>query len=520
METLLDLYHHWCGNQPAQCHRLPGAGSNRVYYRLSADDGSSVIGCIGTSREENHAFITLSRHFAERSLPVPQVLAASDDELRYLQTDLGGTSLFNAISRGRQAGGCYNDEEQQLLEQTIRLLPRMQFVGGRGLDYSVCYPQPQFDRTNVMFDLNYFKYCFLKATGIDFHEMRLEEDFSRLADDLTADADNADTFLYRDFQARNVMLAPTPFFIDFQGGRRGPIYYDLASFLWQASARYPEQLRRRLIGIYYAEAQHFAALPPRQEFDRRLRLFVLFRLLQVLGAYGFRGYFERKQHFLDSIPPAIDNIRSLTRELNLTPKSLTPNPSPRGEGKGLTHDPSQKGEGSRYPCLFEILYKLTSLYTPLSPWRGAGGEALGDKAPDSQAVLTVRIFSFSYKKGIPADESGNGGGYVFDCRGTHNPGRYEQYKKMTGLDEPVIRFLEDDGEIVRFLESVYALADAHVERYVERGFTSLIFCFGCTGGQHRSVYSAQHLAEHIHRHFPAVEVRLCHREQGITQVFK
>ncbi|MBO4810986.1 MAG: phosphotransferase [Prevotella sp.] len=505
MEALLQLYTRWSGAQPAQVQRLPGAGSNRVYYRLSAADGSTVIGCIGTSKEENHAFITLARHFAECSLPVPQVLAASDDELRYLQTDLGGTSLFDALAHGRQAGGCYNDEERRLLVQTIRLLPRLQFIGGRGLDYSVCYPQPQFDRTNVLFDLNYFKYCFLKATGIDFHELRLEADFQRLADDLTADADAADTFLYRDFQARNVMLAPTPFFIDFQGGRRGPIYYDLASFLWQASARYPEQLRQELVDVYYAEALHYAALPPRPEFDRRLRLFVLFRLLQVLGAYGFRGYFERKQHFLDSIPPAIENIRSLTSS------GLTPNPSPTGEG-------------SSYPYLFEILHKLTSLYTPLSSQRGVGGEAsplssrrgAGGEAGGS-SILVVRIFSFSYKKGIPTDESGNGGGYVFDCRGTHNPGRYEQYKQMTGLDEPVIRFLEDDGEILRFLESVYALADAHVARYIQRGFTSLMFSFGCTGGQHRSVYSAQHLAEHIHRQFPGVEVRLCHREQGITK---
>ena len=505
MEALLDLYHHWCGNQPAQCHRLPGAGSNRVYYRLSADDGSSVIGCIGTSREENHAFIVLARHFAECSLPVPQVLAASDDELRYLQTDLGGTSLFDAISRGRQAGGCYNDEEQQLLEQTIRLLPRMQFVGGRGLDYSVCYPQPQFDRTNVMFDLNYFKYCFLKATGIDFHEMRLEEDFSRLADDLTADADNADTFLYRDFQARNVMLAPTPFFIDFQGGRRGPIYYDLASFLWQASARYPEQLRHRLIDIYYAEAQHFAALPPRQEFDRHLRLFVLFRLLQVLGAYGFRGYFERKQHFIDSIPPAIQNLRELLDTVSFP-----------------------------YPHLTDVLRRLCQLpqlqqievtanradgykITDRNPYKAhpKDGPATFSKY-DAQGPLVVKVYSFSYRKGIPEDESGNGGGYVFDCRSTHNPGRYEPYKQLTGLDEPVIRFLEDDGEILTFLDSVYKLADAHVRRYIQRGFTSLMFSFGCTGGQHRSVYSAQHLAEHLHRKF-GIEVRIIHREQGITQ---
>ncbi len=456
--------------------QLPGAGSNRKYYRLTGADGHTVIGCCGTSREENHAFLTLARHFAGKGLPVPQVLAAADDEMCYLQQDLGHTSLFDALRRGREAGGHYDEDERALLRQTISLLPRIQFVGADGLDFSVCYPQPAFDVTGVMFDLNYFKYCFLKPSGVDFHELRLEEDFRQLAADLTT-GDGTHAFLYRDFQARNVMLAPSPCFIDFQGGRRGPFYYDLASFLWQASARYPDELRRELIDVYYAEAQHYADMPPRQVFDGRLRLFVLFRLLQVLGAYGFRGWFERKQHFIDSIPPALDSLRQLMQSSHF-----------------------------HYPCLIDILQRI---------------------APPAQAEnntsathLVVRIFSFSYKKGIPADESGNGGGYVFDCRATHNPGRYEQYKHLTGLDAPVVSFLEEDGEILTFLQSVYRLADAHVQRYLERGFTSLMFSFGCTGGQHRSVYSAQHLAEHIKERFPMVEVRLCHREQNITLTIK
>ena len=141
-----------------------------------------------------------------------------------------------------------------------------------------------------------------------------------------------------------------------------------------------------------------------------------------------------------------------------------------------------------------------------------------DTNPSSATALVVRVFSFSYKKGIPADESGNGGGYVFDCRSTHNPGRYEPYKQLTGLDQPVIDFLEQDGEILTFLEHVYALADTHVARYIERGFTLLMFSFGCTGGQHRSVYSAQHLAEHLHEKF-GVEVQLVHREQQISTCF-
>ena len=504
MEKLLALYRQWRGQQPATTEQLPGAGSNRVYYRMTDDDGQSVVGCVGTSRDENHAFIYLARHFTKRKLPVPQVLAVSDDELRYLQTDLGSVSLFDAIRGGREAGGRYTVQEQELLRRTIRELPNVQFRGARELDFAQCYPQPAFDVEGVLFDLNYFKYCFLKATEVDFHELKLEADFRLLAKDLTAE--QCDAFLYRDFQARNVMIhGGAPYFIDFQGGRRGPFYYDIASFLWQASARYPDRLRRELIDAYYEAARQFAEMPSRDVFDRRLRLFVFFRTLQVLGAYGFRGYFERKRHFIESIPPAIQNLRQLLAEGDFP-----------------------------YPYLVDILRKITELpqfrhievvaprsdgykTTDVNPYKPhpKDGPATFSKY-DGKGPLVVRVFSFSFAKGIPADESGNGGGYVFDCRSTHNPGRYEPYKQLTGLDEPVIRFLEDDGEILTFLDSVYKLADAHVARYMQRGFTSLMFCFGCTGGQHRSVYSAQHLAEHIHQKF-GIEVRICHREQHITQ---
>ena len=541
MQQLIELYKTWRGSEPVTTERLPGAGSNRSYFRMVDAGGQSVIGCIGTSRDENHAFIYLANHFTRRRLPVPQVLAVSADELRYLQTDLGSTSLYDAIRGGREAGGRYTLKEQQLLRQTIRQLPNVQFRGARGLDFSQCYPQPEFDIDGVLFDLNYFKYCFLKATELDFHELKLEADFRLMAKDLTAE--KSESFLYRDFQARNVMVAPllpplggetdslanspiyadlqgknsSPkgedgrglFFIDFQGGRRGPFYYDLASFLWQASARYPDRLRRDLIDEYYVAAQQYIEMPKREHFDRRLQLFVLFRTLQVLGAYGFRGYFERKQHFIDSIPPAIDSLRQLV-----------------------------SADVFHYPYLVDVLRRLTSLpqfsHIEVVAQSRADGYKTTDRNPykahpkdgpatfskyDAQGPLVVKVFSFSYRKGLPADESGNGGGYVFDCRSTHNPGRYEPYKQLTGLDEPVIRFLEDDGEILTFLDSVYRLADAHVERYMQRGFTSLMFCFGCTGGQHRSVYSAQHLGEHLHRKY-GIEVRIVHREQSIEQVLK
>lgn len=511
MDKLIELYTEWAGAEPAGVEKLPVQGSNRAYYRLTDADGMSVVGCVGTSRDENHAFIYLARHFAKRRIPVPKLLAVSGDELRYLQEDLGKQSLFDAIRGGREAGGRYNQREKRLLVSAIRELPNIQLRGARGLDWSNCYPQPEFDIDSVLFDLNYFKYCFLKPTELDFHELKLEANFRLFAKDLTSEP--MDSFLYRDFQARNIMLDANdhPYFIDFQGGRKGPFYYDLASFLWQASAKYSFKLRRELVYEYYDALKNYTEVPSVRHFVNRLSLFVLFRTLQVLGAYGFRGYFERKKHFLDSIPPAIQNLRDV---LKMGEKVFP------------------------YPYMLEMLRRLTELprfaqleqpavnradgfrITAQNIYRAhpQDGPATYSKY-DGKGPLVVRVYSFSYRKGIPEDPSGNGGGYVFDCRSTHNPGRYEPYKKLTGLDEPVIRFLEDDGEILQFLESVYRLADHHVKRYIQRGFTSLIFSFGCTGGQHRSVYSAQHLAEHLHNKF-GVEVIVNHREQNICQVLE
>lgn len=520
VNQLLSLYEQYEGAPPSDIEQLAGAGSNRTYFRLYNARRESVIGVIGTSREENHAFIYLANHFTLRQLSVPRILAVSDDGILYLQSDLGHRSLFDAIRGGRESGGRYNVQEQDLLKRTIRELPNLQIRGARGLEWENCYPQPAFDMDGAMFDLNYFKYCFLKATGIDYHEMKLEANFRLFAKDLTEES--MDSFLYRDFQARNVMIDDdgNPHFIDFQGGRKGPIYYDLASFLWQASARYSPKLRQELVREYYEALKNYTEVPSVRHFNHRLNLFVLFRTLQVLGAYGFRGYFERKKYFLDSIPQAMQNLRELL----------------------VVNDRENGGEAISmafpYPYLIDLLQQLTALpqFAPMKEAEVVRSD--GYKTTDSTVYsanpkdgpatfskydgsgpLVVRVFSFSFHKGIPEDESGNGGGYVFDCRSTHNPGRYEPYKKITGLDEPVIRFLEDDGEILTFLESVYQLADHHVERYMQRGFTSLMFSFGCTGGQHRSVYCAQHLANHIHDKY-GIEVRICHREQQITQVLK
>lgn len=491
MMNLLNLYKTWKQEEPARVEALAGAGSNRKYYRLFDASGNTVIGVIGTSPEENRAFVYLSGFFASQGVSVPEILAVDDSCDCYLQTDLGSLSLYDALANGRKNGGKYDDRERELLKRTIKELPKLQYCARNGLDFSLCYPLPEMNREAVMFDLNYFKYCFLKPSGVEFHEMRLEEDFYRLSDDLLDES--SQTFLYRDFQARNVMLHPdgSPCFIDYQGGRKGPREYDVASFLWQASAHYTAELREELIQTYLDALQPYETVDS-EHFHKRLNLFVLFRTLQVLGAYGLRGYCEHKQYFIDSIPYALDNLRGLLEQ-----------------------------EICTYPYLRQILWNLVNA-PRFCEKKSDSGKSLSEEKKtvfpkENLSALKIDVLSFSYRKGIPEDPTGNGGGYVFDCRAVHNPGKYEPYKKLTGLDEPVIRFLEDDGEILKFLDSVYTLADAHVERYLQRGFTHLMFCFGCTGGQHRSVYSAQHLAVHLHEKY-GIEVHVCHREQGVNTV--
>lgn len=476
------IIEHYLPEYRGSIEQITGSGSNRIYLRLHDEERGSFIAVYGTCIEENKAFTNMARHFASKGLPVPHLIGElSSDGKFYLQEDVGKVALYDAIASGRAKGGIYDEQEQELLHRTIACLPAIQFLGEEGLKGEWCYPKAEFDHESIMFDLNYFKYCFLKAAVAEIDEIRLQREFEKLANCLLSNGDKIQVFLYRDFQARNVMLTPEgePRFIDFQGGRRGPIYYDLASFLWQAAARYSDELRHSLIDTYLTHAKPFVGEVDRGEFDKQLELFVLFRLMQVLGAYGFRGYFEKKTHFLTSIPPAVENIRSLIE--------------------------SDESPLKDFPYLREVLAAVCA--KPEYQHR------------EKREGLVVRVFSFSYKKGIPDDLSGNGGGYVFDCRSTHNPGRYEPYKQLTGLDQPVIDFLEKDGEILTFLESVYQLADAHVERYLERGFTDLMFSFGCTGGQHRSVYSAEHLAHHLHEKF-GITVELTHREQEIHKTLK
>ena len=471
MRQLTELFTKHTGKTNPEIEALPLSGSNRRYYRLKQDD-VSIIGVHGESKDENHAFIEMSRHFHQMGLNTPELYAVSEDEMFYIQEDLGDTILFDVIKAGR-ATGVFGTDEKALLHKTIAKLADFQVIGAKGFDFNVCFPQPEFNRRSVMWDLNYFKYNFLKTTGMDFQEDLLENDFELMADNLLED--DSDTFLFRDFQSRNVMLvAGEPHFIDYQGGRRGPVYYDVASFLWQAKANFSSELREELIETYIESLSKHRTVDKAQFMDR-LRQFVLFRTLQVLGAYGFRGYFEKKPHFIQSIPFALSNLRELMTT-----------------------------EFTEYPYLCEVLRQMVDLK---------------QFADTQKRDLRIRVYSFAYKKGIPYDTSGNGGGYVFDCRAINNPGKYERFNNSTGLDEEVIRFLEEDGEMKLFLDHIFPLVDSHVKRYVERKFTDLMVSFGCTGGQHRSVYAAQKMAEHISKQF-GVRVSLIHREQNIEQEFR
>ena len=386
LTVLKELYNRVVGVEPESVTEMPSSGSNRRYFRLAGE--RTLIGVVGTCKEENEAFLYMDKHFRAKGLPVPEVYACSDDRMSYVQEDLGDTLLFNAIEKGRKTS-VFSDEEKRLLAKTIRLLPDIQFAGADGMDFSYCYPASEFDSRSIMWDLNYFKYCFLKATGLEFLEDKLEDDFQKMADVLLRSS--SATFMYRDFQSRNVMIKDgQPWFIDFQGGRKGPFYYDVASFLWQAKANLPDSLRKELVKEYIAALRKYQPVDEAY-FYAQLRHFVLFRTLQVLGAYGFRGYFEKKPHFIQSVPFAIENLRNLLKE-----------PYPE------------------YPYLSKVLKDLVNM------------KQFSDDL--QKRMLTVRVMSFAYKKGIPNDATGNGGGFVFDCRAVNNPGKYERYKPFTGLD--------------------------------------------------------------------------------------
>lgn len=447
--------------------KIPQSGSVRLYFRLFFEKKDSIVGVYNADLKENHAYFTFSHHFFKKKIRVPEILAIDSSCQYYLLADLGDETLYSFLSSHRQ--------EEELSEETIhyyreviRKLPLLQISGKEGFDFSVCYPRFAFDRQSMQWDLNYFKYYFLKLTGISFDEQLLEDDFNTLIDFLLAADSNY--FLYRDFQSRNIMISRKKvYFIDFQGGRKGPLQYDIASLLYDGKAAIPQKYREQFLQYYLEELEKVTNFN-RKDFLLRYDGFVLIRILQALGTYGFRGYYEKKSHFLLSIPFAVSNIAYLLKTMKL---------------------PIQ------IPVLLSVLKEITE--SPDIP-----------KFSQDDNTLTVSITSFSYKKGIPQDLSVNGGGFVFDCRALPNPGREVQYASLTGKDEKVVRYMKQYKQTAAFQQNVFALIDASIDNYLERKFTRLMVNFGCTGGQHRSVYFAEILAAHLKEKYPTVNVLLRH----------
>ncbi len=411
-------------------------------------------------------------------MPVPELYAVANDGCCYLQQDLGDQTLYNILYEKKRHGGGFDAEMMDLYRQALSDLDALQ-KAGRDLDFGKAYPRAAFDRRSMMWDLNYFKYFFLKLAHVQFDEDRLEDDFQSLADFLLET--DCSYFLYRDFQGRNIMVSEKGgvrnekftdannscfplYYIDYQGGRRGAAQYDVASLLYSAKSDLPEAIRHDLL-------QYYVSLHGDQQFMHYFWGYVLLRIMQTLGAYGYRGYYERKPYFLESIPLAINNLRRINEE----------HPLPL-----------------RLPELESV-------------WKQIGKTAQTEAT--NSTTLTVAVTSFSFKQGLPTDDSGNGGGHIFDCRALPNPGRYPQYQCYTGKDRPVVEFLEREPAVEQFLEHAKYIVAQSVDKYLERHFTHLSVSFGCTGGQHRSVYCAEQLSHWLQKKYPDVTVELVHREQ-------
>jgi aminoglycoside/choline kinase family phosphotransferase len=455
MDVLKKLFEQYFHSPAERVQPLQGqlGGSGRNIIRLS-NAMQSAIGILYPVREENVAFLEFSRHFRKHGLPVPEIYAEALREDAYLEQDFGDTTLFEFLSKNR-IGADIRSEVVDTYRKVVAILPRFQVEAGCSLNYKVCYPRSSFDRQSIAWDLNYFKYYFLRLAGIPFNEQALEKDFSRLTKFLlTADHDY---FLYRDFQSRNIMLQEGhPFFLDYQGGRKGALHYDIASLLYDAKADLPPELRQHLLDHYLEVLSGFVDIK-RDAFMQHYYAYVYVRIMQAMGAYGFRGFYERKPHFLQSVPYALKNIRWLLHNTEL-PVAL--------------------------PTLLDAFKSMV------------GSEKLQSLSTETDG-LTIRIFSFSFHGLHPKDESGHGGGFVFDCRSVPNPGREERYRNLTGKDAPVIEYLLQQEATHQFFANVASLVDSSVHAYQSRGFKNLMVSFGCTGGQHRSVYFAEQLANHF-----------------------
>jgi len=471
-EELVRLFENWSGEKVLKVTPLAQSGSDRKYFRI-VSKGKSALGVYNKDSKENLAFIEFTKHFLRKGMKVPQVYAEEPTMDIYLLEDLGDTTLFAYLTEQKKESE-FTDALRTMYQKVLKELPRFQVIAGEDLNYSLCYPRASFDKTSMMWDLNYFKYYFLKLAQISFDEQALENDFQTLTDYLLETEHHY--FLYRDFQSRNIMIkGEEVYFIDYQGGRKGALQYDLASLLYDAKAAIPQNERDALLEFYIDELEKYV-LVERDEFRAYFSGYVMIRIMQAMGAYGFRGFYEKKAHFLASIPFALENLNNVLKNLDL-PIEL--------------------------PTLIPVLKKMVA------------SEKLKEIGVNRKK-LVVSVNSFSYKRGIPVDESGHGGGFTFDCRALHNPGRYDEYKELTGKDLKVIKFLEKEEDVKLFLKNVTALVEQSVEKYLERDFDHLTVNFGCTGGQHRSVYSAEYMARHLRNKYN-IRVELRHREQEMKR---
>jgi aminoglycoside/choline kinase family phosphotransferase len=455
MDVLKKLFEQHFGGPATYIQPLQGelGGSGRKIIRLS-NDKVSAVGILYGVREENEAFLEFTKHFRRHKLPVPEIYGQDLDQGAYLEEDLGDMTLFEFLSKNR-TGTNVAPQVVDAYKKVVAILPRFQIEAGRDLNYDKCYPIGSFDRQSIAWDLNYFKYYFLRLAGIPFNEQALENDFDCLTEFLLSA--KRDYFLYRDFQSRNVMLRDgQPFFVDYQGGRKGALQYDIASLLFDAKADLSPELRQVLLEHYIDKLKNFTDISS-DAFMRHYYAYVYVRIMQALGAYGFRGFYERKAHFLQSVPYALKNLRWLLHNVTL-PVAL--------------------------PTLMATFTNMLA------------SEKLQGLASEADNLI-VRIFSFSFHRGLPKDDAGNGGGFIFDGRSLPNPGREERFKPLTGKDVPVIEYLNQQESVHQFLASVMSLVDASVDNYRSRGFKNLMVSFGCTGGQHRSVYLAEQLAKHL-----------------------
>lgn len=471
IEAIQTLYKNWKGKQAEAIEKIPQSGSDRVYFKLT-DGANNYIATYSLNIKENQTFIYFSEHFKTLGMAVPEVFCVNDEQSVYIQKNVGTTSLLELLEKDG-----HTDELFFLFKKSLQQLAKIQIIGDKNLDYNQCLTAKEFGKQAILSDLLYFKYYFLDTLQKPYDKQQLLNDFEKLSVYLSNSENKY--FMFRDFQSRNIMVDNNLIsFIDFQGGMKGALQYDVASLLWQAKAELSEQWKDDLLLFYINEINGLLPKPVDEKlFINQYNGYVLIRLLQVLGAYGFRGLFERKAHFLSSIPLALNNLKYFLKN---------------------------KSVGIETPELDRVLSIVVS-------------DEIVKKFTPQQATestkLKIRINSFSYKKGLPTDETENGGGFVFDMRGILNPGRFDDYKTLSGLDKPVQVFLEQQTKMNQFLNSLWDLIDITVEDYLQRDFENLQINFGCTGGQHRSVYAAEQTARHLRNKYK-LKVELQHTNKN------